>query len=96
MSGLADETIINSEAWQLFSVRKVISKVYTNNKTKRPVSTGRFVLEKSRADRFEPSNATVPWTVAGDGLTEPNLNFSFRRKENCNKSGRYRVPMIDI
>ena len=32
--------------------------------TKRPVETGRFVLEKSRADRFEPLNAIVQWTIA--------------------------------
>jgi len=29
---------------------------------------------------LEESNATVRWTVAGDGLTEPNLNFRPRRK----------------
>ena len=39
-------------------------------------------MEQSRRDRFEPSNATVRWTVAGDGLTEPNLNFSFQGTKN--------------
>ena len=48
-----------------------------------------FLLEKSRTDRFEPSNATVRWTVAGDGLTEPNLNIFFpkERKYVTNLAG---------
>ena len=47
-------------------------------------------------DRFEPLNATVLWTVAGDGSTEPNLNFSFHQKEKCSKSGRYLQNKKDI
>ena len=39
-----------------------------------------FLLEKSRTDRFEPSNATVRRTVAGDGLTEPNFNIFFPKE----------------
>ena len=38
--------------------------------------------------RFEPLHATIQWTVAGDGSTEPNLSFSFLWKEKCSKSGR--------
>lgn len=36
-----------------------ISKPGINDKTKRPVSTGHFCLEKSRTDRFEKRNAIV-------------------------------------
>ena len=54
-----------------------------------------FILEKA-VDRFEPSNATVRWTVAGDGSTEPNFKFSFQRKENCTKSGRYLFSLPNI
>jgi len=31
--------------------------------------------------RFEESNATVQWTVAGDGLTEPNLYFAIGKMQ---------------
>ena len=74
----------------VFSSGKVISKVYTNNKQKTTCSDKSFFcLEKSRTDRFEPSNATVRWTVAGDGLTEPNLNIFFpkERKYVTNLAG---------
>ena len=39
--------------------------------------------------RFEDLNATVRWTVAGDGLTEPNLNIFFpkERKYVTNLAG---------
>ena len=48
-----------------------------------------FSFWRNSTNRFEPSNATVRWTVAGDGSTEPNLKISFHGKEICNKSGWY-------
>jgi hypothetical protein len=52
-------------------------------------------LEKSRTDRFEPSNATVRWTVAGDGSTEANNDFLLREKKmQTNLAGT--IPIGDI
>ena len=45
---------------------------------------------------IEDVNATVRWTVAADGLTEANLDFSFQQKEKCSKSGRYCVLIVLI
>ena len=46
---------------------------------KRRKSICSFVFFLS-AERFESLNATVRWTVARDGWTEPNHNFRQRRK----------------
>ena len=41
--------------------------------------------------RFEDINATVLWTVAADGSTEANNNFSSHRGEKCKQI--WPVPM---
>ena len=47
-----------------------------------------------RPARFEDLNATVRGTVAAEGSTEANNNFSSRGEEKCNQI--WPVPSLDI
>ena len=58
------------------------SNLAGTSKKKRTPFGVRFLFGATGPGRFEPSNATVRWTVAGDGLTEPNLNYFFPKERN--------------
>jgi len=55
-----------------------------------PFGVGSFLC----VGRFERSNATRA-SVAGDGLTEPNLYFSSVKKKNANKSASSGMPILN-
>ena len=45
------------------------------------------------ADRFEQSNASVRWTLAGDGSTEPNIYFlPYGKKMQTNLASSSQTP----